>query len=362
MSAQYWSKTCEAALAHEGTKRNETILLGTHGFTVACFIIGIAFTGYWVLRWTIVRRSDPEKLANAWRCLGPFLILSFSCCAFGAAAWISKINLISSQIRLSLMSSSGGIPPCRSSLALLKQANESQCVYRIAYALEFMCLFLSILISLDRISEQAGSAKGLSRRMLAPLTNSPPQTSRGARGQAKDNAGQDIQLMPITEGSSSPIERRQPSESFDNLRLLQFLFRAGIVVVAFCSLVSLVAVTVAASFQAKTVSAYQRAYDACSSEDTFTEAAIQILTDGVTDLKPLLRSICTGHSSEFAAGILVVLLYAAVGALGASIIATARRKIESTLDNLDRVHATIGLDAAARYAGPCRVVMCIFSR
>ena len=174
MSARYWSKTCEAALAQEGTKHNETILLGTHGFTVACFIIGIAFTGYWVLRWTIIKRSDPEKLANAWRWLGPFLGLSFSCCIFGAAAWISKINLISSQIRLFVIASSGAIPPCRSSSALQKQANESQCIYRIAYALEFMCLFLSIVISLDRISEQAGSARGLSGRILAPLTNSPP--------------------------------------------------------------------------------------------------------------------------------------------------------------------------------------------
>ena len=364
MSARYWSKTCEAALAQEGTKHNETILLGTHGFTVACFIIGIAFTGYWVLRWTIIKRSDPEKLANAWRWLGPFLGLSFSCCIFGAAAWISKINLISSQIRLSVIVSSGAIPPCRSSSALRKQANESQCIYRIAYALEFMCLFLSILISLDRISEQAGSARALSGRILAPLTNSPspPQASRGARGQAKDNTRQDIQLMPITEDSSSPIERRQPSEPFDNLRVLQFLIRAGIVVVALCSLVSLVAVTAAASFQAKTVSAYQRAYDACSSEDTFTDEAIQIFNDAVTDSKPLLRSICIGHSSEFAAGLLVLLLYATVGALGASIVTAARRKIQISLENLDRVHATIGCDAAARYAGCCRVVMHIFTR
>ena len=152
--------------------------------------------------------------------------------------------------------------------------------------------------------------------------------------------------MPITEDSSSPIERRQPSEPFDNLRVLQFLIRAGIVVVALCSLVSLVAVTAAASFQAKTVSAYQRAYDACSSEDTFTDEAIQILNDAVTDSKPLFRSICIGHSSEFAAGLLVLLLYATVGALGASIVTAARRKIQISLENLDRVHATIGDDAA----------------
>jgi hypothetical protein len=364
MSARYWSKTCEAALAQEGTKHNETILLGTHGFTVACFIIGTAFTGYWVLRWTIIKLSDPEKLANAWRWLGPFLGLSFSCCIFGAAAWISKINLISSQIRLFVIASSGAIPPCRSSSALQKQANESQCIYRIAYALEFMCLFLSIVISLDRISEQAGSARALSGRILAPLTNSPPpQASRGARGQAKDNTRQDIQLMPITEDSSSPIERRQPSEHKNgNLRVLQFLIRAGIVVVALCSLVSLVAVTAAASFQAKIVSAYQRAYDTCSSEDTFTDEAIQILNDAVTDSKPLSRSICIGHSSEFSAGLLVLLLYATVGALGASIVTAARRKIQISLENLDRVHATIGDDAAVRYAGCCRVVMRIFTR
>lgn len=207
-----------------------------------------------------------------------------------------------------------------------------------------------MLLALDRIGEHARSAKMLSRRHTPrpPENGAPPHAGEFS---AKGRALNDARLLPSSETSSSPVDQQPaPPSKFNNLYTMQLLFRAGIVLVAACSLVSLAAVVTTASLQANTVATYHRAHGACPSDDVFTDDVILLLSSDAFDKKPLLLSIFTGHTSEFVAGVLVIVLYAAVGAIGASIVSTARSKIEKSLAKLDVVHARISSNLEARAA------------
>ncbi len=332
------------------------MLFGTHGFTIACFVCSSAFSFFWLYRWRAVKRSNPQLLLAAWRFLAAFLLLSFASGSFGIAAWIAKMTNVSHN---SILSSPQTNLTCQHQLELQTKSNQSQSAYRICYSIEFACLYMSILLSLDRISELANGTKKLSKQSRKNSLES-GGSGGGGRGRGASSGRADEQSMPIRLTESAA---RLPTGK--RLQMLQPLFRAGIAFVAVCSASSIVAVITAASIQAEISKGYEQASAACRSDGSFTDLSVQISTYTYNyNLAPLMRAIFAGHVSEFTAAIVIIVLYATFCALGVSIILKARRKIQASMVKLEEVQGTISshLEAKALTAGAGRVLMCMMMK
>ena len=360
MSNQFWAGACLESLNDEARGRTRSMLYGAHGFTIACFVLGSIFTGFWLNRWRCVKRSpNRELLLSTWRFTGVFLALSFMSCIFGVAAWISKLTLVYSNTERQFLTSSGANVSCQRDFSLSIQGNRSQSSYRISYSIEFACLFLSILLSLDRISEQALNAKTLTKaRSLSASFQQQPVVHAAA--QRLTSIGSKLVDNSRDQTSSGP----RSSSEFGKSRILPLVFKAGLAFVALCCLTSIVSVITAASFQAKMVSDYQRAYDACDSDGNVTQASTDIYaaTLALND-PPLMKSIFAGHLCEFCAAISVILLYVAVGYIGFAIVSAARKKIDASRAKLQQLQTTIGSqhEAKAAAAGAARKAVLIAS-
>jgi hypothetical protein len=349
MNNQFWADACLAARKDEAGANTRPLLYSTHGFTIACFVLGSFYSGFWLNRWCCLKKSsNRELLLSAWRFTGAFLALSFTCCIFGVAAWTSKVTLVYSNTERQFLITSGASVNCQQDYFLAIQGNRSQSSYRIFYSLEFACLFFSILLGLDRISEQALNAKTLSktRRSLSTSSTMSRQRSADSSSQRSTSIGQRLG----DEFSDRSSFGSRPSV-FGKSRLLQLVFKAGLAFVALCCLTSILSVITAASFQAKMASDYQRAYRACDSDGNHTEASELIYAATLTQNDPpLMKSIFAGHLCEFSAAVLVILLYMTVGFMGFSIVSSARKKIDASRAKLQQLQATIGSHHEAKAA------------
>jgi hypothetical protein len=355
MASEYWSRACSDAYEAESSDETKHVLYGTHGFAIACFACSTAFSCYWLHRWLLVRRSNPQLLDPAWRYLGVFLATCVTSGIFGVAAWISKINNVYYSVA---MTSSQANVTCQHFFELFTQSNQSQSAYRIAYSFEFGALFIAILLSLDRISEHAHGTKNLSRQSQQHASETTFQP-----GSAGPSPRSDERLIPISSsGTAAPGKAKSAANSKRHrLWLLQLMFRAGLVFVALCCVSSLASVVTAASLQARFSAGFEDAARACDPSGRFTPLSIQ-LSDDVQNMNqdPLLRSIFAGHISEFIAATMVILLYVATCSLGVSIIAKARRTIEASLAKLEQVQRKITshLEAKAVSAGRVPIFSC----
>jgi hypothetical protein len=344
-SQQFWSSLCQVARANKRSGEGAFVLYATHGFTALCFAFGIVFSGIWLNRWRRIKRSNAELLQSVWRFTGLFLSLSFATCVFGFAAWISKIVLIPTVTTNSSYASLD-LSQCRDFLTTEIRGVRSLSAFRISNAFEFSCLFLSILLGVDRISEQALSAKKFSK--LNALENSggdspDPRASVGAsvgrKGTAVRNQQQPLLLMHGSQITSS----MRPE--FSRTRALQLVFKAGVAFVALCFIAALISVVTAALTQANVASDYNDALSFCdgkgNNEDAFKQfdGEIAIKYDGI-----ILKSIFAGWVTEAAAATAIILLYVAVGSLSLSIIVSARKKLEASRSKLQQLRRNLNND------------------
>ena len=332
---QYWADACSAAQRAEASESTRPVLYGTHGFTIACFVLGSVFSGVWLYRLWRVKKSNPGLLLSAWRFTGRFLCLSFACCVSGAAAWVSKMSLVYSNTELQFSATDdtdGATISCQRYMSLTIGATRSQSAFRIFYSIEFGCLFLSILLGLDRISEQALSTRALSSANQQHTAAAQPQRYTSMNGRPSE-----------TSAGQSPT-------MFSKVRLLPLVFKTGLALVLLCSVAAAIAVLTAASYGAELVTRFERERDACLPDGSFGNAT------QTADQGPLTRAIYAGHLSEFCAACVVIVLYVAVGLMGYSIVSSARKKIEASLAKLRQVQASIGSqhEAQAAVAGAAR--------
>jgi hypothetical protein len=348
MTSEYWSRACIDAYEAESSDQTKYVLYGTHGFAIACFACSTAFSCYWLHRWRLVRRLNPQLLASAWRYLGVFLGTCVTSGIFGVAAWISKISNVYSSIAITSLQAN---VTCPRYFELFIQSNQSQSAYRIAYSVEFGALFIAILLSLDRISEHAHGTKNLSTQSQQHASETTFQP-----GSAGLSPRCDEQLITIAAGgTAAPGKSKSAAKSKrHSLWLLHMIFRAGLVFVALCCVSSLASVVTAASIQARYSVGFQDAARACDPSGLFTPLSNQLAVD-VENMNrhPLLRSVFAGHISEFIAATSVILLYVATCSIGVSIISKARRTIEASLAKLVQVQRNITsqLEAKAVSAG-----------
>jgi hypothetical protein len=357
MSSDYWAGACEWARVQESG--DSSVLYGAQLFAVACFVCSTVFSGLWLFRWHALKRSNPGLLHYIWRFLGRFLCLSFFCGVFGIAAWVTKVGQINSLVALSQPQQLTNATICQLSILNLPtrvQANKFQAAFRIFYSLEVACLFLYIIFGLDRINEQAQSARSLSLRDVPSESSgsglSSTQKSGAIRGQQE--------LLPSASRSPSAGSSGSSQAKFSRTRVLQLLFKSGLAFVALCFIVFFISIIIGGFIQTRIVVLLQSAYDDCNRHDFDAQASLSNersaneLFDSI-----LLPSQFTGFLTEFAAAIVVILLYVAGGCLGVSIVGTARRTIESSRVKLRQLQVTIGNqhDAKAASAGaaarPC---------
>lgn len=130
----------------------------------------------------------------------------------------------------------------------------TQSAFRIAYAFESSCLFLSILLGVDRISEQALRAKHVSKlNALDMVGDSSDANAAGRRTSiARRSGGAVVQLQPLLQAPESRMAsiKRWMSQKFGRTLALQLIFRSGLALVLLCFVVQLVAVVTAAAVQA----------------------------------------------------------------------------------------------------------------
>jgi hypothetical protein len=127
--------------------------------------------------------------------------------------------------------------------------------------------------------------------------------------------------------------------------MLHLVIKVGLAFVALCCLASSVAVALAASYQAKTGVSFLRVSDApCSNatDEVFEQTA------AFNDKLNMARF--AGHTCELAAAVVVILLYAAVGCMGFSIVSSARKKIDASRAKLQQLQTTIGSQHEAKAA------------
>ena len=362
MSTQSWSDACKAARSIP-SQRAQSTLYGTHAFTVACFVCGSAFTGLWLNRWRRLKRANPEHLPQMWRLLGHFLSLAFTSCVFGTAAWIAKITFIYNNLGLAaIQSNPDDDSTCQHALGFAVRGNQSQSAYRIAYAVEVLCLFLCTLLVLDRISEHAHRSKLMASKKMQRSDHMQALSSPSA-------AARPIPIQRTSEGHRPSLSHSNPRSSLLDLspvskganRALQLIFKAGIAFVALCFLAVLAAVISAAAFGAKLSHDYQRAADACDPDGNYTQAAVTILsaTDAANSA-PQIQSIFAGYVTEFAAALVVIAMYVAVGCLCATVVRSARTKIDASRAKLVQHQTTVGShdESKAAVAGAARSCCC----
>jgi hypothetical protein len=144
--------------------------------------------------------------------------------------------------------------------------------------------------------------------------------------------------------------------------VLQLLFKAGLAFVALCFIVFFISIIIGGFIQTQIVALLQSAYDDCNRHDFDAEAS-RSNQRSATELfdRVILPSQFSGFLTEFAAAIVVILLYVAGGCLGVSIVGTARRTIESSRVKLRQLQVTIGNqhDAKAASAGAARPCFCL---
>lgn len=174
--------------------------------------------------------------------------------------------------------------------------------------------------------------------------------------------GQQELLLPTAASRSSSAGSDGTSQAkFSRTRVLQLLFKAGLAFVALCFVGALVSIITVASIQARIASLYQSAYDECNPDGTLSEASRSLIESADSENRSLISPIFAGFLTEFAAAIVVILLYVAGGCLGVSIVGTARRTIESSRVKLRQLQVTIGNqhDAKAASAGAARPCFCL---
>jgi hypothetical protein len=352
MSNQRWSDACFAARLDEAGGNTRSLLYGTHSFTIACFVLGSAFSGFWLNRWRCLKwSSNHELLLSSWRYTGLFLALSFTGCFFGVAAWISKLTLVYSNTELQILNASPNVTQatgCLIDFSLQIQGNRSNSAFRIFYSVEFACLFLSILLGLDRISEQALSAKALSRSRSSSSSSFIFQQP-SMFPTAPQRLALAEQRLIETSQSRSPSDSR--FSSFGKTRALHLVIKVGLAFVALCCLTLFISVITAAALQANMVSDFERAYRSCDSTGEYSQKSIEIQNAiSAQHVPPFNKSIFTGFLCELAAAVVVILLYAAVGCMGFSIVSSARKKIDASRAKLQQLQTTIGSQHEAKAA------------
>ena len=347
MSSDYWARACESARVQESG--DISVLYGAQLFAVACFVCSTGFSGLWLFRWHALKRSNSGLLLSIWRFSGRFLCLSFFCGVFGTAAWVTKVGQINSLVALSQPQQLTNATICQINVLNLPtqiQANKFQAAFRIFYSLEVVCLFLYIVFGLDRISEQAQSAKSLSLRNVSSEASGSGLLSTQRSAPRSSSAG--------STGTSQA--------KFSRTRVLQLLFKAGLAFVALCFIVFFISIIIGGFIQTRIVALLQSAYDDCNRHDFDAEAS-RSNQRSATELfdRVILPSQFSGFLTEFAAAIVVILLYVAGGCLGVSIVGTARRTIESSRVKLRQLQVTIGNqhDAKAASAGAARPCFCL---
>jgi hypothetical protein len=350
MSNQRWSDACFAARLDEAGGNTRSLLYGTHSFTIFCFVLGSAFSGFWLNRWRCLKwSSNHELLLSSWRYTGLFLALSFTGCFFGVAAWISKLTLVYSNTELQILNASPNVTQsCLIELSLLIQGNRSNSAFRIFYSVEFACLFLSILLGLDRISEQALSAKALSRSRSSSSSSFIFQQPSLFPMAPQRLALAEQQLIETSQ-SRSPSDSR--FSSFGKTRVLHLVIKVGLAFVALCCLTLFISVITAAALQASMVSDLERAYRSCDSTGEYSQESRDIHeATSAQHVPPFTKSIFAGFLCELAAAVVVILLYAAVGCMGFSIVSSARKKIDASRAKLQQLQTTIGSQHEAKAA------------
>jgi hypothetical protein len=240
------------------------------------------------------------------------------------------------------------------------------------YTFEVACLIVSIILGLDRISEQAHSAKILSKENASasrekcsePKKHSWVPLSESSSRMGRSTADQQELLLPA---DAAPVPSSGSSVSkFGRTRALRLVFTAGLAFVALCFTAALISIIFAASVQARAVSLYQSALQDCDSDGSIQSLGNSSnFIDAENLIKaPLMKPIFAGFVSEFGAAIVVILLYVAIGCLGVSIVGTARKTIECSRVKLQQLQSSLMFignqnDAKAASAGAVRSCVCV---
>jgi hypothetical protein len=166
MNKQFWADACQAALDAELSASTTSLLYGSHAFAVTCAVCSSVFSGFWLFRWRHVHKSSSELSLSMWPFTGRFLGLSFLSSVLGSAAWVSKLVQVYFSDAYAASSPDAAVNAtldCQRFFALNSRWVGIQATFRVLYSLEVACLFLSIILGLDRMSEHAHSVKMLSK-------------------------------------------------------------------------------------------------------------------------------------------------------------------------------------------------------
>ena len=291
-------------------------MYGALGFATACLACCSVFAGLWLCRWWRLKRSNAELLTCLWRYTGPFLSLSFAACIFGASACIFRLRNIPTISEFAHLFSTGAETSCQRYLSISVDSGRNLSLYRFAYSFECVCLFMAVVLGLDRIKE-ALSSKGLTAEELSDSGGDSGTQSRLQRGRAVR-----LQQQPLLPPPLAPLH---PNTHKLAPRAPQLLFKSGLVLVVLFFCAALVAVVTAASIQGRSASIYQSALQLCPSNGTSNDAVNEALAPANNLNTPLSASILAGHVAELSAACAVILLYLAIGILSASVIGAARR-------------------------------------
>jgi hypothetical protein len=363
MSKQFWADSCSAALEQLPASSFRNLIYSTHAFTCGCFVAASAFSGLWLCRWLRIKRLQPQLLRSVWRFVGRFLALTFSCCIFGTVGWINKIlGVFGSRgsVSASLYSSEYQLWSCQEFYGFVKELNQLQSSYGICHSFESLCLFLSILLGLDRIIEHAYSA---GNTVISNAVDSPYRSS--AKNVFSQNQPS-LRGKPNTEQLLSTNRSSKSAHVRSGASSLELAFKCAIVIIACSFVVSLFFGILAAAIQAKSATDLRVAIDLCHSNGSFTTASENIY-DGVveTTFDTKMRSIFAGHVAQCAGASMVIVLYAAAGSLGYSIVRSARKKIETSRVRLQQLRANMDTrqdSTAAADAGAVRSILFVYTR
>ena len=111
------------------------------------------------------RRMDPDHRQHVWRLYGWFSGLMMCGSIFGAATWAARMTYFVNFYPGNDSVSQGKLAP---GYTFLAAARRGTAVFRVSYAIEFMCLSAAKLLVLDRLShfinDEQGKEQGKGRR------------------------------------------------------------------------------------------------------------------------------------------------------------------------------------------------------
>ena len=162
----FWADACSSA-SSKSLQKQLDILYACSGLSVAAFCVSALASGYLMIRWL---RINQEQRRHLWPLFGVFSGLMFFGSCFGVIAWVANLQaLVAGFNSHYLQNSTDPSLAHAQSQTLLARSFRWSSAFLVTYAVEFLCLVISKLLVVSRMTQTYAATARCSDRLRALL-------------------------------------------------------------------------------------------------------------------------------------------------------------------------------------------------